>query len=50
MRLENMIEFVRGARHLVYKSKKRKKKEVVLTAEHYEMLMAIEQNLMKLKV
>lgn len=50
MTLENQIDFVRGARHLVYKKKKGKKKEVVLKAEHYEMLMAIEQNLMKQKV
>jgi hypothetical protein len=50
MRIDQMIDFVRGARHLVYKRKKSKKKEVVLTAEHYEMLLAIEQNLMKQKV
>jgi PHD/YefM family antitoxin component YafN of YafNO toxin-antitoxin module len=50
MELNQLIEFVRGARHLVYKRKRCKKKQVVFTEEHYEMLMELETVLMKMKV
>ncbi|NOS92479.1 MAG: hypothetical protein HOP30_11190 [Cyclobacteriaceae bacterium] len=45
--LQKQIEFVRGARHLVYH---RKKSEVVLKKENHAMLMAIEQTLMSTAV
>lgn len=47
MRIEELIYFIRGARHLVYKRKKRRAKQVVLDASHYQLLMEIEQALMK---
>jgi hypothetical protein len=43
--LDELIAFVRGARHLVYK-----KKKVVMSEEHYALLMELEQKLMKQKV
>jgi len=45
MSLEKQIEFVRGARHLVYK----KKRQVVLGKLQYDLLLAIEQTLMSAK-
>lgn len=44
--LTHQLEFIRGARHLVYK----KKKQVVFDSGNYEMLLAIEQTLLKVNM
>lgn len=44
--LQQQIEFIRGARHLVANGKR----DVVVSEEHGEMLMAIEENLRSLTV
>lgn len=40
--LQNQIEFVRGARHLVAKGST---DFITINAQHYDMLLAIEENL-----